>query len=178
MFARAGLDLYLIQLLGRWGGRAIERYVQEAPLSNTQWAATAVANMRQRQIAPAVSIGSGHAGPQDYDSARPEDDHDEGSSTAPRPINIRQEVVEALATATWFIHNPKSKRVHLAGASDGALVSSDCWRTKCRRWRYGLSSHIRHLAQLEGYQQCTSCFGGDVSVPVNGESEESSSSSE
>ena len=32
MLARWGLDLYLIQLIARWGSRAVERYVQEAPL--------------------------------------------------------------------------------------------------------------------------------------------------
>ena len=31
-FARAGLELYIIQLMGRWGSRAIERYVQDAYL--------------------------------------------------------------------------------------------------------------------------------------------------
>ena len=33
MFARWGLALYEIQLLGRWGSDAVERYVQEAPLT-------------------------------------------------------------------------------------------------------------------------------------------------
>ena len=186
MFARAGLDLYLIQLLGRWGSRAIERYVQEAPLANTKWAATAVANLRQQPSAPSGSTGSGHDGPPGavHSLSEPTDDtcstgHGQEGQVGQLPrLDIRKEVVEALANATWYIHNPKSKRVHLAGAGECILTSSDAWQTKCRRWRYGLSSHIRHLEQLDGYQPCSTCFGGVLPVALNEESEESSSSSD
>ena len=153
MFARAGLDLYLIQLLGRWGGRAIERYVQDAPLSNTHWAATAVANLCTNHASGTSSTDRTEQEPRQRQTEEPSTAQDtiglglDGVQPANR-INIHQEVVNALAKATWYIHNPKSKKVHLAGLGEGILVSSEAWNTRCRRWRYGLSSHIRHLEQL------------------------------
>ena len=32
--ARCGIEMFLIQLMGRWGSSAVQRYVQEAPLSH------------------------------------------------------------------------------------------------------------------------------------------------
>ena len=190
MFARAGVDLYLIQLLGRWGSRAIERYVQEAPLANTKWAARAVANLRstatdESDQAPAPAIAAikdsegnnssppiGHG--QEGQAAIMDIIHEPTSATA--GINVRQEVTKALADATWFIHNPKSKKVHLAGVGESVLASSDAWNTRCRRWRYGLSSHVRHLEPMDGYTRCESCFGDVSKNRLNEESEDSSSS--
>ena len=42
MMARGGMDLYFIQLMGRWGSNAIERYVQDAYLLDQSTIAMAV----------------------------------------------------------------------------------------------------------------------------------------
>ena len=41
---RMGIDVYMIQLMGRWGSSAILRYIQDAPLQRQTWvASTAIA---------------------------------------------------------------------------------------------------------------------------------------
>ncbi len=179
MFARAGLDLYLIQLLGRWGSRAIERYVQDAPLANTAWAASAVAGLSN-------SNGLGQARlAQDADTTT----HNQAvaQQTAPvhtepqRPIPIhllRESVTQIFAEQQWFIHNPKSKTVHKPDRGEFGSCSTS-WRTKCNRWRYGMASYIRHISVLPDYKQCERCFESVVLVcePCTSEDDSESSSS-
>ena len=180
MFARAGLDLYLIQLLGRWGSRAIERYVQDAPLANTAWAAQAVAGLHDSneprfasnmQEAEPIAVCSQQASEETIEDVVTK--HAAWSSDS-----LRRAVTKAMSDQQWFIHNPKSKKVHLPDMGELGR-QSDNWRTKCSRWRYGLASHVRHVEILPGFHKCERCFEGVCDDDVNSCSsdEESSSSS-
>ena len=42
LLARAGSDVQLIKLFGRWGSSSVERYIQEAPLARSEMIARAV----------------------------------------------------------------------------------------------------------------------------------------
>ena len=59
LLARSGVELYVIQLYGRWGSSVIERYVQEAPLSRSATlAARVLAGLRNTPLAPmSIAIG-------------------------------------------------------------------------------------------------------------------------
>jgi hypothetical protein len=152
MFSRAGMELYFIQLVGRWGSRAIELYVQEAPLHNMGKASIAVQALADSQAQCPQSSQN--------ESRRP-------VSTAPGTKSacqiadfdkrVRQQVRQTLDSQSWYIHNPKSKSVHKPEAGEVGLPS-ECWQTACHRWRYGMSSFIRHFHVLPGYNKCATCF--------------------
>ena len=152
MFSRAGMELYFIQLVGRWGSRAIELYVQEAPLHNMGKASIAVQALAESQAQNQQAI-------QDK-SRRPVSTAPETTSVsqiADFDKRVRQQVRQTLDSQSWFIHNPKSKSVHKPEAGEVGLPS-ECWQTSCHRWRYGMSSFIRHFHILPGYNKCATCF--------------------
>ena len=54
--ARAGLDLWCIQLLGRWGSDAIKTYVREAHLAqSSEWARRALQNQTLEEVAASMA---------------------------------------------------------------------------------------------------------------------------
>jgi hypothetical protein len=55
MMARGGMDLYFIQLMGRWGSNAIERYVQDAYVLDQQSIAMAVTDKIDAKSAQALA---------------------------------------------------------------------------------------------------------------------------
>ena len=178
MFARAGLDLYLIQLLGRWGSRAIERYVQDAPLANTAWAARAVAGLHDSNE-PRFESNMHEADAVAVCSQRDSEETIEDivtRNTGWSSDELRRAVTKAMSDQQWFIHNTKSKKVHLPDMGELGRPS-DSWRTKCNRWRYGLASHVRHVEILPGFNKCERCFGAVCDDDVVCSSDEASSSS-
>ena len=58
MYARRGVQLPLIQFLGRWGSAAVERYVGEALADRAAWAPLAAA----ADFNAAVLLGNGGSG--------------------------------------------------------------------------------------------------------------------
>ena len=181
MLARANLELYLIQLLGRWGSRAIERYVQEAPLADVSKAAIAVAKLAAntqmsvcQDIVPQSSYTPPMAAIKDMPSADDKPHIAASPETAKLEIKkLRKLVQECLLTLHWFIRNPKSKLVHVPEPGQDGLPS-DCWTTKCHRWRFANSSYIRHSCVLPDYRKCPACFDG-ATMPAEESTDGSSS---
>ena len=54
--ARLGLELYLIQLIGRWGGSSITRYVQSAPLCRLERVSMLVNKGRTDSDTPSAAL--------------------------------------------------------------------------------------------------------------------------
>ena len=142
LFARAGLDVSYIMLLGRWGSAAILRYIQEAALAEPARAAAAVARR--------TSVLGDQAG--------------SNSEILPSALEqIRSVVAECLRGQGMLVHNVRSKLAHkpCAGAS---AAPSDEWVSACGKWRYGRASCQRNPNLLPGFKLCDSCFPEQASL--------------
>ena len=161
--ARAGIDVAVIQLIGRWGSNAIFRYVQTAAF---------VPERTARVVAVALGNGASLTDPT--------------SPTTPAPGNeqkdlqqlVRSIVSECISPSAVIVRNPRTKIAHKPSTSESALDSS-CWSTACGKWKYGLSRCVRNLEVLSGYKACRACFGSPKKAEesASATSEESASDS-
>ncbi|CAE7206162.1 ftsH [Symbiodinium natans] len=142
--ARSGVDVAVIQLIGRWGSNAIFRYVQTAAFVPER-AACAVANALGNQMSHEGSACSASR------TRTPSDTKDFRQM-------VRDLVSECTKSKDVLVHNPRTKFAHKPSSSESALDSS-CWLTACGKWRYGISRCVRNVDLLPGYQACKNCFG-------------------
>ena len=174
--SRHGVDLYLIQLIGRWASSAILRYVPQAPLAV------------QHRMALSVSdhcSSSSSTTPSPLQDSKPAElqtllaIQDEPSvsghliSADPTPLEdfkhlqqlveslqeeVRQTQTLSAQDADVFIQNPNTGYIHRPDDNESRSASVD-WKSRGCRFRYGTTKH-RRLRQLpDALLLCPGCFG-------------------
>ena len=146
LMARAGIELYIIQLYGRWGSWAIERYVQEAYLHGpANVAKTVVDNLQET-----IEKSTGESVTTILDSSEKSD-----LSTDEVLKLIEATIHKVLASQRKFIGNPQTNKAHIPAISEQS-VQSAFWHAACR-WPYGRRNHVG-LSKIEGsWTICENC---------------------
>ena len=145
--ARCGIDVAVIQLIGRWGSNAIFRYAQTAAFVPERAAQT----VAQALGHPGSVTGSASSSPQHPPDAKSQ--------------NLRQLVCrivnECILSKPVMVHNPRTPRTKIAHkpSTDEGVLDSSHWVTECGNWRYGVSRCVRNAVLLPGFQTCKNCFG-------------------
>jgi len=134
MMARAGLELFVIQLIGRWASDAITRYVQEAHL----WG--------RKNIANAVVKGL----------STDEADAPAAQMTSADVLKMIEKTVhDILAAKRKYIGNPETNAAHLPAISEDR-VQPVYWHAACG-WPYGRRNHIGLTKLAEPWHLCKTC---------------------
>ena len=135
MMARAGLELFVIQLIGRWASDAIARYVQEAHLWGLQ------------NITKAVAKGL------ETETANPQ----QANLTSTDILELIETTVHnILATQRKYIGNPETYAAHLPAISEDR-VQSAYWHAACG-WPYGRRNHIGLAKVTSQWHLCKKCI--------------------
>ena len=185
LMASCGVPVQLVQLLGRWASAAIQRYIQESPLTQAPNIPLAVHGRHEDLFGVAPTVDGEVIDP--------------GPKPSPAPVSVteRVEVQQAaepltdpalqseLASLRASITRPsqayvaryRSKVLHL-----GCLHELDnppnTWRSRCG-WSYGLTNFIRLSEIPAGGRRCHKCFtlSRPLDHSVSEEEAESESSS-
>ena len=140
--ARAGVEVWAIQLLGRWGSSTVLEYIREVPLElSSSWAARVTkskeldALLRDRSlpapsgpILPLSSTSAPLRPPVDSTTVR------EVYSEALREARLADDVAATPAVQCRYVHSDGGKWHRLAPA--GLIGSSFGWMSACG-WRFG-----------------------------------------
>lgn len=190
--ASSGVELSLIQLLGRWSSHAVERYTQDAALSIVP----NISNQVIRGAPPAQTADP----PRAFSSVvglTPESatSHPPQVSGA-APLNRKlledklvplQKQLEALKISVAslksavkppdevLIIRPRRQVVH-RGVTDEKANNPQLWRTQCG-WAYGVSRFFRIQTLAAPFRQCAKCFHDTEAFDSDPESDGESSSS-
>ena len=150
MFSRAGFELYVIQLIGRWGSDAIKRYVQDTPLlfqchfaqrtadklQNTITEIPEHETTQERASGPAPMETHVPLAIQDMDAIRPAEQELRDLRDKLETLQI---AIDSVQGKEHLVVNAKTKCCHLIRSMDG---TSDSWRTHCgdsfANWTYEL----------------------------------------
>ena len=201
-----GLQLSLVQVLGRWTSYAIHRYVQQAPLSQVPAAASNVLALGGGLDASLEagcgflqSLGGGgsssvRAGDRERSPRRVRRAEAPPESTLRASVAEQSAAIEVIRTdlaalqrsveapAEQFIRQPRSGRIHKRAVDETANLPKK-WRTKCG-WPYSCRYFDRLTsAPASSPYLCKRCFdlrapGADSSSASADEGSESSSLSE
>ena len=161
MSAKAGVEVHVIQLLGRWGSQAVARYVQEAALEEPEKASAAVRTWASRRGA----------------TPPPSETFESSSPALLQTVKIA--VSQCLQGSGELVRNTRTLFAHKPCSAESSCPSQ-AWVTACGKWRYGLASCFRNPVVLPGFQLCSACFPGASSAelwPSDESSRDSSSSS-
>eukprot|EP00435_Cladocopium_sp_Y103_P011391 s893_g3.t1 len=176
MMSSSGVELALIQLLGRWTSTAVLRYTQDSALVRVPWIPQQVLSAQetpcqrvQMGMAPQTPMPPAAEPPSSTSrSARPK-----AFASAVRSIQAEMEQIkQALSKPEeTYVFRPKAKILHRASKYESANEPSK-WRTPCG-WNYGSRTFLRTAAIEDGARKCRKCF--DLSDDSSSESGESSS---
>ncbi|CAE7572973.1 CLASP [Symbiodinium sp. CCMP2456] len=179
--AAKGIPLAVIQLLGRWSSRAIERYTQAAPLVLAPGAVARALGSRQ---APGAPVSSGdprrQAEMQLAISDAPPAEEDRRAHGPPSaqlaaqgegPESPAFECVPDLAPARavpqgdagpdHYVYLARTRRVHRPDAQE-AMADRAAWRAAGCGWPYGCRQFFRLSAPPPGAALCKRCFPGEA----------------
>jgi hypothetical protein len=157
MLARADIELYMIQLIGRWGSSAVTRYVQDAPLCRQGCIATQVArhlDAMQDCKPPAMLFNI---------------------PAAAAPVQ-RQPTPSHQKGQLHFLKNENSGCLHYL-PSPHATTSTDLWTTKCGKRYTNWSFRTFEQQPCTDCWLCTTCFNNNESDSSSSSSSSGSSSS-
>ena len=148
LMARANIELYIIQLYGRWGSWAIERYVQESYLHGPTNVAKAVVDNLEGAL-----VASGQ------ELTKVIMDSEDAAHMTNSEITklIEESVHSAVANMRKFIGNPDSTAniAHLPAISE-QCAQSTFWHAACG-WPYGRRNHIGLARLIEPWTLCKKC---------------------
>ena len=157
--SRAGLDVWAIQLLGRWGSDAVLTYVRSVPLQKSaEWAKKVMANtlehkLKEKGVEEHVAVASAHT----------------SSCVGKMELNLSKELKEAReADAVQLMPHAASKFVrsargafHKVGLVDGRTAT---WSSACG-WRFlpsEASVFVSDLPRDVHYKfLCAKCLGAE-----------------
>ena len=173
------MEVYLIQLYGRWASRTVARYVQDAPLTRPlPPPAVPQAALTLDVIAKMVAELLGEKKPLLDALAQVAPSNDKETVLA-----LQAEVKSALHSSSAFdgddvadvlVMNKRTKVVHAVLVGPGPGVSSDDYFARCG-WRFGLVTHTFPSPPFDFTKQCQKCFGNETADATQ-ESEASDSS--
>jgi hypothetical protein len=162
LLSRCGVDVYMVKLIGRWGGSSVERYIQQSPLTNMPSIASAIAKAATAANTPpdrADQIPTLTCPPQTPSATE---------STRNDTIKLSDLPIELQRVAGKKIKNPRSGVIHdMKGIESGP---SENWRTRCG-WRYANSVFER--CEDESGMRCPRCFPTGDSTSSSSESSDS-----
>ena len=141
MMARAGLQLFIIQLFGRWGSMAIARYVQESHLHGNMNVALETIQGLDGQVVAADSPATPAVANMDSEQLH---------------AHIENMVKTAIAEQRKYIGNPDSKKIHLAAIPEN-MVQSVHWHAACG-WPYGQRNHMGMPRIPPDWTRCDRCY--------------------
>ena len=164
LMASCGVPVQLIQLLGGWASAAIQRYVQESPMTQVPniplavqgrhedffGAAPTVANLVRESNLEAANTNTG---------VRERVEVQQAAEPLTDPA-LQSELASLRASITRpnqaYVARYRSKVLHL-----GCLHELDnppnTWRSRCG-WSYGLTNFIRLSEIPDGGRKCHKCF--------------------
>ena len=182
MLTSAGVDLALVQLLGRWTSSSVWRYVQDSGLNQLPRVAGQVLNQEDEGGHVRLRVAAVDAAPMTPTLAAAAPATPKAHTAKPKAMaaqdrGLRAEL-ELLKEAVvkpgqTFVFRPKAKIIHKASRFEDSN-NPDAWRTDCG-WNYGLSNFLRTCSIQEGTRKCRKCFDVQGSSS-SGSSEESAGS--
>ena len=164
LMCRLRVPVSTIMLLGRWGSRSIERYVQDAELEVFDIAEAAENSARQAQTEPVSLQKLQHV------QAQHAQQHVDTTGLVERLDNLAAQV-ETLQQRPPFI---VGRKVHKRD-DDEATRLPILWQTRCGCWKYGRSRFIR--VRQPGDELCRRCFVQEADGQAESESLSESSGS-
>ena len=167
--ARAGVDTYLIELIGRWGSSAIKRYVQEAGLAVQQLIAArlgaqaAGSSSASAALRPVGAVAAPSASLQQLPAPGAFAALEERLRLLEAALaTSRSAVCAAPPPAKRFVANDVTGCVHLVGICS-AEVPREAWLTGRCSWRFGLQPHTLLAVRPTDRSKhglCSTCFPG------------------
>ena len=186
--AVCGMDLYFIQLVGRWGSMAIARYVQQAPLARQHLiAGQAVQRLREEQSGDTESTPSTSRRLTKADATEAsteEAEHTVPMSTFTEAVMVLQDKMNQIqldlnsitVDRVDLVINTKTRYAHTPSMCTED-ISSELWQTTCG-WYFGGRPHKRtntstthNLVELK-YMLCPKCFGDTAPTSSDSDSAE------
>ena len=168
--ARAGLDVWAIQLLGRWGSAAVLGYIREVPLElAATWATKAARAMTLEEVMRQRPFGSATVGPAAALAAAASSSSACSSSRVLVPEALEEPLAEAIAavevdavalSASSFAQSPSGRWHRLSHRRGPGDFSPGGWTAACG-WDYtGPSASITEVipAALCHKWLCARCF--------------------
>jgi len=143
--ARAGLDVWAIQLLGRWGSAAVLGYIREVPLElAATWAAKAARAMTLEDVMRQRSLGPASVGPAAALAAAASSSSTRSSTHVLVPEALVEPLSEAIAavevealalSASSFVQSPSGRWHRLSHCRGPGNFSPGGWTAACG-WDY------------------------------------------
>lgn len=194
MLAASGTPISHIQLLGRWSSAAVERYVQQAPLTSVPSIPSRVFQQQQVEappqtfLQPAVNASSSSASrPATSEPTQVVDNSSKEKKTIQAMVTKLHALESEVTSLKTLISTPevsfvvrqKSDIVHVAAINeiDNEPVA---WQTKCG-WHYGTRRFSRVPRITDSLRKCLKCFQldpADALAPGGGQIDSDSESSE
>jgi hypothetical protein len=163
------MELYFIQLMGRWGSNFIERYVQDSYL------------LDQNNISTAVTDRIDARSNQERSEPRPENSKtpitDATMISLQKDIEAMQKELGTLrikVDSKALILNNKTQTMHIPVICERGTPSST-WKTRCG-WAYARQTFCRVTCLPAGASKCTKCWKTDELALPNTEPERQDSS--
>eukprot|EP00435_Cladocopium_sp_Y103_P054118 s871_g17.t1 len=172
--ARTQIELWRIQLFGRWGSEVFKQYVRDAPLEQLHSLAQEVSLKASLTAARAELNAILTAAKEAKEASAPLSQQPVSAFLdCETAAQIEPEVPAPVSDEPIFVRNRSTRgKVHLA-ARHGDTLPHYLWRTKCG-WYFARRQADYSLGKEEPQnQKCTKCFD----IPKDNESDESSSSS-
>ena len=199
MLANAKVPVYLIQLLGRWSSSAIERYIQQAPLTSVPSLPDGVLGSQSLQIPEAWEASPSTPGqlvspptpaPVVHQLTQQVHQYDGRVPALASQVETLQREVQVMrglisTPEATFVSRPRSRVVHISLIDEQSNIPQ-VWQTKCG-WSYGCSRFFRLQVIEDRFTKCKKCFpeehgpdriDSDDSDVANSSSSDSSSSDE
>lgn len=183
--ARAGIDVVVIQLMGRWGSSTVLRYIQEAPLERSHLIASSFAKSCTQSNLDAASDTHLQEGLCDADNTteNPTISSASAITDAPRdppsspPTSTPGKGTSAFAPSDDLVQNLRTNVTH---RSCGPLIGdSNTWSLRCG-WKF-TRSQPGYSVLPRGTQptnRCPRCFRRDQQTDEPSDDTSSSDSSE
>jgi len=146
LMARANIELYIIQLYGRWGSWAIERYVQEAYLHGQQNVAKTVVENLAETIEQAAESTT---------KVIMDSTNAAHMSTDELMQLVEKTVHVAITNQRRYIGNPISDKAHLPAINE-KCTQSTFWHAACG-WPYGRRNHVGVERIIAPWTLCKKC---------------------
>ena len=175
MLTIAGVEMNLVQLLGRWTSSAIQRYTQDSALVRVPQITQQVLGdeplHQPIQLAMAAPSTPAVAAPS-FDEPVRKAAKPKASASDVRSLRAEMERLrEAVATPkVTFVFRPRARILHKASQVEDHNAPHS-WRTACG-WAYGTSNFLRTSSDLDGSRKCKKCF--ELSTSSSSSSSETS----
>lgn len=175
MLAAAGTPISHIQLLGRWSSAAVERYVQQAPLSSVPSLPSRLFRQQEESLQP-----GGDRRNENHPS-RSEQKKVQAVVTQLHALESEISNIRTLISTpeVSFVVRQRSDIVHVAAVNE--LGNEPVvWQTKCG-WHYGTRRFSRVPVITDTLRKCLKCFQLDPAeslAPDGGQLDSESDSSE